>query len=262
MKWPQHKEFDIKERTILLGYVGSIAHGTSIFPKEGGLDDKDLMGVLIPPKEYYFGLRRKDISGIFGEKYEPFEQWTGYIDEYDITIYTIRKFVRLLLKSNPNVLSLLWLSPNHYVSVTEAGRVLLDNRNIFSSKLIYQSFVGYAYGQLKRMTHFEFFGYMGKKRKELVDKFGFDLKNGAHLIRILRMGIEFLISGELNVQRYDAAQLIDIKQGKYSLEKIKEMAEDLFKKAEEAYLKSTLPNKPNCAKAEKMLIDIVSSRMN
>jgi len=34
-------------------------------------------------------------------------------------------------------------------------------------------------------------GYMGKKRRELVMRVGYDAKNAAHLIRLLRMGIEF-----------------------------------------------------------------------
>jgi len=35
-------------------------------------------------------------------------------------------------------------------------------------------------------------GYLGDKRKQLVLKHGYDAKNAAHLIRLLRMGIEFL----------------------------------------------------------------------
>jgi predicted nucleotidyltransferase len=248
MKWPQHREFDLKDRTILLGYVGSVAHGTSIFPKEGGIDDKDVMGVCVPPKDFYLGIKN-------------FEQFSGYVDEYDITIYEARKFIKLLLKNNPNVLSLLWLSPNHYIFKSEAGELLINNRDIFTSKSAYTCFCGYAYGQLKRMTHYKFEGYMGAKRKELVDKFGYDTKNAAHLVRILRMGIEFLTTGELHVQRHDAAQLIDIKSGMYGLDVVQKMAEELFKHAEEAYYRSTLPAKPDYDRANKLLVEIVESRL-
>jgi len=56
-------------------------------------------------------------------------------------------------------------------------------------------------------------GYMGKKRRELVRRVGYDAKNAAHLIRLLRMGIEFLTEGTLYVERPDAAELLDIKRG-------------------------------------------------
>jgi DNA relaxase NicK len=46
-------------------------------------------------------------------------------------------------------------------------------------------------------------GYMGKKRRELVVRVGYDAKNAAHLIRLLRMGIEFLTEGTLYVERAD-----------------------------------------------------------
>ena len=54
-------------------------------------------------------------------------------------------------------------------------------------------------------------GYMGEKRKRLVEKFGYDTKNASHLIRLLRMGMEFLVDGELHVEREDAKELLRIK---------------------------------------------------
>jgi len=43
---------------------------------------------------------------------------------------------------------------------------------------------------------------MGKKRRELVMRVGYDSKNAAHLIRLLRMGIEFLTEGTMYVERF------------------------------------------------------------
>ena len=49
---------------------------------------------------------------------------------------------------------------------------------------------------------------MGEKRKAIVRKYQYDVKNAAHLIRLLRMGIEFLETGELRVFRaMDAEEL-------------------------------------------------------
>jgi predicted nucleotidyltransferase len=250
MKWPVFTQFDIKARTILLGHVGSISHGTYIPPSQkDSIDDRDVMGVCVPPEDHFLGL-------------QGFEQLDTWVDEYDIVIYNIRKFIKLLLKNNPNVLGTLWLEPNHYIIQTELGKLLVENREIFSSKQCYKSFCGYAHSQLRRMTHFKFEGYMGEKRKALVQKYGYDTKNASHLIRLLRMGMEFLATGELNVMRHDSQQLVAIKQGEYKLEQVQKIAEDLFPKMEEAYIRSSLPNQPDVNAAEKLLIQIVKETNN
>lgn len=235
----------IPDNTILLGYVGSIAHGTYV-PKNDPhhIDDKDIMGVCVGPKNIYLGLNK-------------LEQKDKFVDEWDSVVYEIKKYFRLLLKQNPNVLSLLWLQDKDYIHISDVGRKILDNRDIFSSKKAYSSFAGYANGQLHRMEHNACEGYMGAKRKELVQRYGYDTKNAAHLIRLLRMGIEYLTDGELRVYRVDNHELKDIKQGKWSLEKIKSESESLFKLAREAYVRSPLPNQPDRDRAEKLLMEII-----
>lgn len=230
---------------ILAGYRGSIAHGMYFDPKKvrDSIDDKDLMGVCIGPKESVYGL-------------EVFEQHEVFYNEWDSVTYELRKFMRLLYGSNPNVLSLLWLQPQHYVYMDDLGRELIAARGMFVTKKIYYSFTGYAYSQLKRMTHFAFNGYMGAKRKSLVERFGFDTKNAAHLIRLLRMGIEFLRDGELHVLRHDAQQLMEIKRGEWTLDQVKAEADLLFKRAEQAYDECKLPNEPDKKKVNDLLIEL------
>lgn len=109
------------------------------------------------------------------------------------------------------------------------------------------------------MTHHTFEGYMGAKRKALVEKVGYDSKNAAHLIRLLRMGIEFLNEGILYVKRQDASQLLEIKCGEWTLEQVKHEADFLFKQAQIAYLNSKLPNDVNHEKINKLLIEIFQS---
>jgi len=230
---------------ILLGYRGSMLHGTYIkSDDEHGIDDKDLMGVFVGQLNNYFGFQKKEVH----EK---------FIKEYDSVCYEIKKFVSLLLKSNPNVLQMLFLPKNYILYVNEFGKMLIDNKELFISKQAYHSFSGYAYGQLKRMTSFTCNGYMGQKRKQLVEKYGYDCKNASHLIRLLRMGIEFLVEGELYPVRKDAKQLIEIKKGQWSLDQVKKEANLLFAQCKEAYIKSNLPDKPKYNQAESLLTKII-----
>ena len=149
--------------------------------------------------------------------------------------------MKLLIKGNPNVLSFLWLPQNLYLKVSDAGQMLIDNRDLFATKEVYHSFMGYARGQMHRMENLGSTRDLGAKRKELVKKFGYDTKNASHLIRLVRMCFEFLVDGNLKIQRKDAPELIDIKTGKWTLDQVKKEAQRLFNLVDEAYIKSPLP---------------------
>lgn len=239
--------------TVLAGYRGSIAHNMYIPNTDpNSIDDIDVMGVHMCPPEFYIGLGEKKKEGKRLDVFEIKE------DVYDIVFYEFRKFIHLLIKSNPNVLSLLWLRPEDYIVRKPYGEVLIENRDIFISKKIYASFTSYAFDQLRRMERFEHHGYMGAKRKALVEKYGYDCKNAAHCLRLLTMCIEYLETGVLNVYRdKDAYIFIDIKVGRWPLESVHTYAAELFARAEEAFKKCDLPDEPPLDKIEKMLIDIL-----
>lgn len=238
----------LNEWCILSGFRGSIAHGTYRPNYESNsIDDKDVMAVCVPTENLYLSLEDYGSRGTREIMRDP----------WDIVIYEAKKFISMLEGANPNVLSLLWLESHLYMKKTPAGQLLLDNREIFATKRAYHSFVGYAHGQLHRTEHFAFKGYMGAKRKQLVEKFKFDTKNASHLIRILRMGMEFLIEGKLHVLRQDGPELLEIKDGKWSLEKVKSEADKLFALTQEAYIRSPLPAQPDRARVNQLCVDVI-----
>lgn len=242
------QSFDPKARLILYGYRGSIAHGMYIPPEEEmGTDDVDWMGVCVAPIDYYFGLR-------------TFENMESFEGKDDIVIYDIRKFFRILMKGNPNVLSFLWNDPSMFTQVDQCGKMILDNKELFSSQAAFYAFQGYAQSQLHKMDQGVYQGYMGAKRKGIVDQFGYDTKNASHLIRLLRLGIEFITTGKLTVKRtYDRDELIAIKRGQWSREKVLETAHILFDTLEHDFRHNcVLPDRPNDNKVNDLLTRIVS----
>lgn len=238
------------DNLIYLAYRGSITHGTYRPSKHpNSIDDKDLIGVYIASPEHYLGFGRKDT---YEKTYK----------EWDCVFYEFRKMLHLLKKSNPNVLSCLWLPEKHVIHWSPLWQVVLDNRQYFVSKQAYHAFSGYAHSQFKRMTHLACEGYMGEKRKRLVAKHGYDTKNAAHLIRLLQMGIEFLTEGRLYVERKNASELLAIKDGAYTLEQVKEKAETLFTLAEEAYVQSSLPLSPENDLIEELCVNCLRDALN
>ena len=238
-------QFNLWDASALLCYRGSIAHGTYI-PNQNphSVDDQDVIGVAIPTAEYCYGLR-------------GFEQFEMQRDGWDVLVYDFRKFIRLLIKSNPNVLQVLWTKDEHFLKKTWQGELLLQKRGLFVNRAIYNSFCGYGYGQLHKMENMAYNGYMGEKRKALVKEFGYDCKNAQHLIRLLRQGIEFLKTGELVVERPDRAELIEIKTGKWSIEKVKRVANDLFREMENAFKNSPLPENPDFEAVNELVVEIL-----
>lgn len=240
------------DECILLAYRGSIAHGTYEPNHEpNSIDDIDLIGISVPPLDHYFGLRE---FGSRGTK----EIKRG---DLDIVLYEARKTISLLAKGNPNVLSLLWLPDDLYVHVEPAARRLIDNRHLFATKAVYKPFRGYAQGQLRKMTSGSFNGYMGAKRKRLVERHGFDCKNASHLIRILRQGIEFLSTGQMEVYRSDAEELLAIKHGEWSLDGVRFAAEAADEKLEAAVKASPLPDAPDWDAINRLAEDVVGDAL-
>jgi hypothetical protein len=85
----------------------------------------------------------------------------------------------------------------------------------------------------------------------------YDVKNAAHLIRLLRMGAEFLQTGRLQVYRTtDADELKLIKRGGWTLDQVKREAERLFAGIEKARAWSPLPPGPDESAANELLMQI------
>ena len=130
MKW-------IENGTILLVRHGSHAYGTNT-----ATSDEDFKGVAIPPQEYIFGFTKR------------FEQAELKAPNPDAVIYDIRKFFTLAADCNPNIIEVLHTDPADHFIVTPLGQKVLDNKDVFLSKKIKHTFLGYSVSQLKRIkTH-------------------------------------------------------------------------------------------------------------
>lgn len=233
--------FSLQNTLQMVCYVGSHSHGTYV-PSDSNLDDTDYMLVVLPPARRLLGLHK-------------WEHWTYQVGHLDVVAYSLEKYLRLVLKSNPNVLGTLYLREEDYLWRATAFLSLQENRHRLASLNAYPAFCGYAQAQLKRLEGGAYRGYMGAERKLLVDKFGYDPKNAAHLIRLWRMGLEFVETGELTVYRPDREELKAIKRGEWSLDAIRLEARILEKKMQVAKHNSPLQKEPDWYWADLWLTD-------
>lgn len=233
-----------KDSIVLLSLTGSRSYGTHTEKS-----DYDYKGVLIPP---------------MGEVLSPFTnfeqvEWkgdgfTGRVSEIagkaehdeEGTIYGLRKFIKLAASCNPNIIESLYTNEDHLLMVTEEGRMLRENRELFLSQNAAKTFVGYALSQLKRInTHKKWIdnppkpgdGKAYKQYRIWVDNrnparaaieaaHGYDCKHAMHLVRLLRMGREVLTEGEVRVYRPDREELLAIRNGAWTYDEVIAWAEE------------------------------------
>jgi len=134
------KEYDfltkkpLGHNIVLMGLGGSYSYGTNT-----STSDIDIRGV---------ATNSADAILCGSGKFEQVEN-----SATDTVIYSLDKIIKLLSNCNPNVIELLGLRPEHYLLVTDVGQALIDNSDMFLSKIAVQSFGGYAHAQLRRLDN-------------------------------------------------------------------------------------------------------------
>jgi phage pi2 protein 07 len=82
-------------------------------------------------------------------------------------------------------------------------------------------------------------------------------KHAMHLVRLLKMGKEALTIGQIIVKRPDANELLEIRNGKWSYDKVIEYAEHMDNEIRTTlYNNSDLPKNPDLTIAAKLLMEV------
>jgi len=223
--------FPHMNRLIHVFVGGSELHGAKV----QGTDDLDIYGVYIEPPDLVLGL----------ESLPHFVWSTAGNDrrngpaDIDVTLYSLRKWAGLACKGNPTAL--------HFLFAKDAMRnpiwsQVAKRKDAFLSRLCAKHFMGFADDQFARITGKRGRGKKGQ-RPELEQKYGYDVKAAMHAIRLLNECIEVLNSGKITLPRPERDLLIRVRTGKYSLDKVIDMANLLFAECEAAAKKSPLPEK-------------------
>lgn len=224
-----------------LTIMGSNAYGVS-----SDSSDEDIYGFCIPKKEMVFPHLKGEIIG-FGRHDERFEVWqqhhiedkdTG--KEHDFQVYSIIKYFQLCMECNPNMIDSLFTPRRCIIHTTQVGELVRENRYLFLHKGAWHKFKNYAFSQMHKMDIKEPKG----KRKEMVDKFGFDLKFGYHVVRLLSECQMILDEGDLDLER-NREELKSIRRGEWTLDKIKDYFAMKEKILEKSYSDSKLPFSPD-----------------
>ncbi len=98
-------------------------------------------------------------------------------------------------------------------------------------------------------------------RAQLEAQHGYDCKHGMHLVRLMRMCRELLETGCFNVRRPDAEELLSIRHGAWSYDRLMDWAKAQETDLAQVYLRSPLPAQPDRNAIDALCISIVESML-
>lgn len=231
--------------------MGSVAYGVS-----NDTSDIDVYGFSIPPKEIVFPHLNGDIQG-FGRQTKRFEQYQQHHirredngKEYDLQIYNIVKFFQLVMENNPNMIDSLFVPQRCVLYCSKIGDMVREQRKMFLHKGSWFKFKGYSFSQMNKMKNKKPEG----KRKETVEKFGYDVKFATHVVRLLNEIEQILTEGDLDLER-NREQLKSIRRGEWTLNQVEDYFNSKERELEDLYTRSSLQYKPDEQKIKNLLLN-------
>ncbi len=216
-------EHALYDHVIYRCVVGSRAYGL-----DDDRSDHDRRGVYLPPADRHWSL-----YGVPEQLENP---------AADEVYWELQKFLTMALKANPNVLECLYTPVVEYAS--PLAQRLLDGRHLFLSKIVYQTFNGYVASQFKKL------------QADLRNKGEVKWKHVMHLLRLLLTGIGTLRDGVVPVHVGEHRdRLLSVRRGEVPFEELEAWRVRLHAEFDRAYESTGLPDRPDYAAANALLLD-------
>jgi len=215
-------EFALEEFIIYRCVVGSRAYGL-----DNDESDTDRRGVYLAPAELEWSL--------FGapEQFEDNAAQSCY--------WELQKFLTMALKANPNILECLY-SPM-VEKATPLGEELLAMREGFLSRMIFQTFNGYALSQFKKIE------------QDIRNHGEVRWKHAMHLLRLLLTGAAALREARVPVQvETHRDRLLAVKSGAVPWAGVDAWRKELHQDFECALAETKLPERPDYEATNRFLI--------
>ncbi|MDA8021009.1 MAG: nucleotidyltransferase domain-containing protein [Thermoanaerobaculia bacterium] len=234
--------------------MGSVAFGVSTDES-----DVDIYGFCIPPRDHVFPHLRGEVAD-FDAPAPRFQQYqrhhirdaqalSGQGRDCDFTIFSIVKFFRQCLDCNPNLIDCLYAPRRCVLFTTGIGELVRERRKIFLHRGAWHRFKGYAYSQMHKLRIKQPEG----KRKEMVERYGFDVKFGYHIVRLLDEVEQILVKEDIDLER-NREQLKSIRRGEWTLERLERYFEEKERQLEGVYSRSRLPAEPDHRAVKTLLL--------
>lgn len=219
---PAADSADLQQFIIYRCVVGSRAYGL-----DDDESDFDRRGIFLPPADRHWSL-----AGVPEQLEDP-----ATSDTY----WELQKFLVMALKANPNILEC--LSTPLVEHATPLALELRAMQPAFVSRMIYQTYNGYVLSQFRKLE------------QDLRTKGAIKQKHAMHLIRLLLAGTAALREGVIVVHVGEHRErLLAIKRGAMAWPEINAWRFELHRAFDAAFASTRLPERPDYAAADALLI--------
>jgi hypothetical protein len=206
--------------------ICNLIGGSTLYGLNNESSDIDYRGI-------FFASNKKYVSG-----FNTIESIV-LTNEIDATYYEISRYLKLLRKSNTQVLEILFAPKKFYVYKHDFFDELINNRYfLIDTNVLKASLKGYVFSEIRLATG-ERSGQLGGKRKISVNSYGFSPKNFVQILRLCKVGIEFFKSGQymVNVKEFDPGYydtLMNIKNNPqdFTCDQLKTLVDEKYKELE------------------------------
>lgn len=229
-----------EKRTILRVPAGSTLHGLNV----PGTDDTDEIGICI-----------EDIEAAIG--FTEFEQYIyrtaeerggrntpSAAGDLDLTIFSLRKFLRLAMQGNPQMIQCFFVPASLCLKRDASGAQLQELAPLIVSRQAGARYLGYLEAQRQRLL-----GERGQKkvnRPELEAQHGFDTKYAMHILRLGFQGVELMTTGKLTlpIAEKDRAFIYATRLGQVPLQDVLMKAGELERQIKDLLNDAPIPAEP------------------
>ena len=199
-----------------------------------------VLGEVLPPKREDFGLPtlpERGLDEVFGHIKSTVESWNlnqfplEEMDRAELknTIWELMSNVtekEISVSNWPDVYAdgVIHKMAKEFSLKDDLVKYIYAERSYAKAKQVYDSWVSWKKER-------------NPDRRALEEKSGYDTKHASHLVRLMRMGYEIITDGKVNVNRtgIDADELLAIKNGSWSFEKVMEFKDEMEAKLDVEY---------------------------
>jgi predicted nucleotidyltransferase len=226
--------------------------GSNIFGTNNKDSDIDLRGIVIPQEDYIIGLKEfKHLKKAEGE---------GSInlsEDLDIELYSLKNFILEAYEGHCIPFEMLFLPDGKIIHQDDRLNKLFNEKDIFLSKKFIKHYLA-----MNKQFEYKIEITAEKLKNPLsinrVVQFGFETKNASKAIQHFYLLNEFFDTNQVTFYRKEREHLLNIKEGRVSLDLIKQEIKELRNEVEDKLKMSKMQEKPKFEDVNKLYKDIIS----
>ena len=135
--------------------------------------------------------------------------------DLDLTVYSLRKYLRLAIKGNPTVMLLLFVPEDRLVISSPLGKELQELAPAIASRSAGAQFLGFLTAQKQRLLR-------ERGTAKIPSRDDQNAKYAAHMLRLGYQGVEFLTSGRITLPMPERERefVLETKRGEADMNRV------------------------------------------